>query len=44
MVGDFINDAKTLVGQAADWSALRETLTISTTASDNTYANGVATT
>ena len=37
MVSDFINDAKTLVGQAADWSALRETLTISTTASDNTY-------
>jgi len=28
MVGDFINDAKTLVGQAADWSALRETLII----------------
>ena len=38
MVGDFINDAKTLVGQAADWSALRETITISTTASDNTYS------
>ena len=38
MVSDFINDAKTLVGQAADWSALRETLTISTTASDNTYS------
>ena len=38
MVGDFINDAKTLVGQAADWSALRETLTISTTASNNTYS------
>jgi hypothetical protein len=38
MVGDFINDAKTLVGQAADWSALRETLTISTTTSDNTYS------
>ena len=38
MVGDFINDAKTLVGQAADWSALRETLTISTTVSDNTYS------
>ena len=38
MVGDFINDAKTLVGQSADWSALRETLTISTTASDNTYS------
>ena len=38
MVGDFINDAKTLVGQAADWSALRETLIISTVASDNTYS------
>ena len=38
MVSDFINDAKTLVGQATDWSALRETLTISTTASDNTYS------
>ena len=38
MVGDFINDAKTLIGQAADWSALRETLTISTTASNNTYS------
>ena len=38
MVGDFINDAKTLVGQAADWSALRETITITTTASDNTYS------
>lgn len=38
MVGDFINDAKTLVGQAADWSGLRETITISTTASDNTYS------
>jgi len=38
MVGDFINDAKTLVSQAADWSALRETLIIPTTASDNTYS------
>ena len=38
MVSDFINDAKTLVGQSTDWSALRETLTISTTASDNTYS------
>ena len=38
MAGDFINDAKTLVSQAADWSALRETITISTTASDNTYS------
>jgi hypothetical protein len=26
MVGDFINDAKTTVEQAADWSALRETI------------------
>ena len=38
MAGDFINDAKTIVGQAADWSALRETITITTTASDNTYS------
>ena len=38
MACDFINDAKTLVSQAADWSALRETITISTTASDNTYS------
>lgn len=26
MVGDFINDAKTIVEQAVDWSALRETI------------------
>jgi hypothetical protein len=26
MAGDFINDAKTMVEQAADWSALRETI------------------
>ena len=26
MAGDFINDAKTVVEQAADWSALRETI------------------
>ena len=38
MVGDFINDAKRLVEEAADWSALRETIVISTTASDNTYS------
>ena len=30
--GDFINDAKELVETAWDWSALRETLTISTVA------------
>jgi hypothetical protein len=38
MVGDFINDAKKLVEEAADWSALRNTVVISTTASDNTYS------
>jgi hypothetical protein len=30
MVGDFINDAKTLVEEAADWSALRTTISITT--------------
>jgi hypothetical protein len=38
MVGDFINDAKKLVEEATDWSALRNTVVISTTASDNTYS------
>lgn len=38
MAGDFINDAKTIVEQAADWSALRETLVISTVADDNSYS------
>jgi hypothetical protein len=38
MVGDFINDAKKLVEESTDWSALRSTITISTTASDNTYS------
>lgn len=38
MAGDFINDAKTIVEQAADWSALRETLVISTVADDNLYS------
>jgi len=38
MVGDFINDAKKLVEEATDWSALHETITVSTTASDNTYS------
>jgi hypothetical protein len=38
MVSDFINDAKQLVEEAADWSALRETIVISTTASDNSYS------
>ena len=30
MVGDFVNDAKTIVEQAWDWSALRTTLTVTT--------------
>ncbi len=38
MAGDFINDAKTMVEQAADWSALRETLVINTVADDNLYS------
>lgn len=38
MVSDFINDAKKIVEESNDWSALRETITISTTASDNTYS------
>lgn len=32
MVGDFVNDAKRMVEDAWDWSALRTTLTITTTA------------
>ena len=32
MVGDFVNDAKTVVEQAWDWSALRTTLTVTTVA------------
>lgn len=38
MVGDFINDAKTIVEQSNDWSALRETLVINTTEGLNSYA------
>lgn len=38
MVGDFINDAKQLVEEANDWSALRETVVVTTTAADNTYS------
>lgn len=38
MVGDFINDAKKVVEEAADWSALRETIVVTTTASDNSYS------
>lgn len=32
MVGDFVNDAKKIVEAAWDWSALRTTLTVTTTA------------
>jgi len=38
MVSDFINDAKKIVEEAADWSALRETIVITTSASDNSYS------
>jgi len=38
MVSDFINDAKDIVETAWDWSALRSTLTITTTADDNLYS------
>lgn len=38
MVGDFINDAKQLVEEANDWSALRETVVVTTSAADNTYS------
>ena len=38
MVSDFVNDAKDLVETAWDWSALRSTLTITTSADDNLYS------
>jgi len=38
MAGDFINDAKTIVEESNDWSALRETIVITTTADDNQYS------
>jgi len=38
MAGDFINDAKTMVEQATDWSGLRNTISFSTSADDNTYS------
>ena len=38
MVGDFINDAKQIVEEAADWSALRTTIVIPTVASTNAYS------
>ncbi len=38
MAGDFVNDAKTMVEQAADWSGLRSTISFFTSADDNTYS------
>ena len=38
MVSDFINDAKKIVEESNDWSALRDTIVVSTTASDNSYS------
>ena len=38
MVGDFINDAKTHVEESNDWSALRFTVGVFTTADRNSYA------
>ena len=38
MVSDFINDAKKIVEESNDWSALRDTIVVSTTASDNGYS------
>ena len=38
MVSDYINDAKKIVEESNDWSALRDTIVVSTTASDNSYS------
>jgi len=38
MVGDFVNDAKTMVENSWDWSALRTTLSITTVAGTFNYA------
>lgn len=38
LVGDFVNDAKRLVEEAWDWSALRTTQNITTIAGTNEYA------
>ena len=38
MVGDFINDAKVMVEESTDWSALRTTISVTTAASDNQYS------
>ena len=38
MVGDFINDAKVMVEESTDWSALRTTINVTTAASDSQYS------
>lgn len=38
MAGDFINDAKVMVEEAADWSGLRDTIIITTVDEDNQYS------
>ena len=37
LVGDFVNDAKKFVEQSWDWSSLRDTITVTTAASDYQY-------
>lgn len=38
LIGEFVNDAKQIVEDAWEWSALRSTVTVATTASDYTYS------
>tara|TARA_X000001316_G_scaffold11634_1_gene4465 strand:- start:55 stop:702 length:648 start_codon:yes stop_codon:yes gene_type:complete len=38
MVGDFINDAKVMVEESTDWSALRTTISINVSTGDNQYS------
>lgn len=38
LIADFVNDAKEIVENAWDWSALRSVISVNTTASDNTYS------
>ena len=37
MMGEFVNDAKEFVEDAWDWSGLRKTITVTTSADDYTY-------
>jgi len=38
MVGDFINDAKVMVEESTDWSALRTTISVSISSGNNQYS------